>query len=157
VSDQLVIAFKTFLHTPDAENLFLARLEAATMRHPAIVVVDLGVWGARGKQMATPLTSTVMTVHAEVEYYVGWVHASFPEAVIIWVIGGEPGGTLEVELIQNQSNAVIFSKAALLKRTPKEMVCGHGCGGPVLRVQAQMLEALSRVGCAPQNLSLSRR
>jgi hypothetical protein len=84
----------------------------------------------------------------ETRYYVGWVHSTFPNAVVVWIIGGGSGGSLAVELIKEHANAVIFSKSQLMASSPKNMVCGHGCGGPLLRVQAKMVKELCNVALA---------
>eukprot|EP00548_Thalassiothrix_antarctica_P001133 CAMPEP_0194137886 /NCGR_PEP_ID=MMETSP0152-20130528/7719_1 /TAXON_ID=1049557 /ORGANISM="Thalassiothrix antarctica, Strain L6-D1" /LENGTH=261 /DNA_ID=CAMNT_0038835081 /DNA_START=57 /DNA_END=839 /DNA_ORIENTATION=+ len=69
----VAIGFKTFLHTPDAERAFLGFLEQKSMADPNVVVVDVGIWGPRGKRIGdSNATDFVMERVDELRYYLDW-------------------------------------------------------------------------------------
>ena len=43
----LVYGFKTYMFTPDADELFLKRLVDSGVRHPDVILVGIGIWGCR--------------------------------------------------------------------------------------------------------------
>jgi hypothetical protein len=87
---QLAIGFKTVLHSPRMDELFLKRLEEAKMRSADIAIVELGTaWGPRGTRQPTgegELQLPSLTVEEEIHYYVHWVHAvAFPNRLVLWL------------------------------------------------------------------------
>ena len=86
---QLAIGFKTVLHSPSADELFLERLEEAKMRSADIAIVELGTaWGPRGTRQPTAWEWQLpnLTVEEEIHYYVHWVHAvAFPNRLVLWL------------------------------------------------------------------------
>jgi hypothetical protein len=93
LSDTVAIGFKTYIHTPLAEALFLERLTRDGLRHPDVLVVDCGVWGPRGgigfDQIAdNKVYDYKLPSHMdEVEYFVSWVHTHFPRSLVVWIFG----------------------------------------------------------------------
>jgi len=135
----VVVSFKTFLHTPDADNLFKRRLEDAGLYCPDVLVVDIGIWGARGMRnkmgsSQTPLPTLTQT--EELAYYIEWVQETFHQSIIAWVVGGS---TFDDEIRSRLQGEIIFSKDRLLENHSARMPCVHGCGGPVTRVIALRL------------------
>ena len=151
---KFIYGFKTFLHTPDAEHHFLDVLEENQMRHPDIVMVDIGLWGARGTKLGGPgsLANTVMTEEQELDYYLNWVCESFPKSstkiVFVYVPYRDPSlgrllpeGLLKEKLIDTivpKSNGryVVLRKDYLMTNKPTELPCEHGCSGPVVHTMA---------------------
>ena len=85
---RLAIGFKTVLHSPKADQLFLLRLKEVDIS--GIAIVELGTaWGPRGERH--PLGGHVpnlpnLTLEEEIQYYVHWVHAvAFPGRLVLWV------------------------------------------------------------------------
>ena len=56
LSNKTVIGFKTFLHTPEADALFLQRIQQKQLGNPDVLLVDIGIWGARGERMKGDLS-----------------------------------------------------------------------------------------------------
>lgn len=83
----LAIGFKTFLHSPSADDLFLSRLDALR-RDAQLVVAELGTaWGARnGRSPYNKKKWANLTKEEEVDYYVHWVHrVAFPGRLVLWI------------------------------------------------------------------------
>jgi hypothetical protein len=93
LSETVAIGFKTYIHTPRAEALFLERLSRDGLRHPDVVFVDCGVWGPRGRlgfneQDGPDAYDYMLPSHVEeVEYFVSWVHTHFAESLVVWIYG----------------------------------------------------------------------
>lgn len=105
---RLAIGFKTVLHSPTADQLFLSRLEKVRMRSASIAIVELGTaWGPRGKRQPTDLDRSFpdLTTEEEIQYYVHWVHAvAFPGSLVFWITAcgcGQGGIRDQRELIED--------------------------------------------------------
>ena len=144
----LSCGMKLFLHTPQADELFLDRLASEGMRQPAAVVAEIGVWGARGTRRSDKLTST-LTEREEIDYFVQLVESRFRKSRIIWVVDHSVvgGPSLDKQIIRyfRERPAVphvaVMDKYRLLDARPAEMPCRHGCAGPLMRVLALMVMA----------------
>ena len=112
----LAIGFKTVLHSPGAEELFLRSLAKANLSSsldiPSIAIVELGTaWGSRGKRQAiTEMSLPTLTLKEEIRYYVHWVHAvAFPHRLVFWIssCGCSQGGIADKrELIRDMWSEV---------------------------------------------------
>ena len=105
----MAIGFKTYIYTPEADNLLLDRLSNANLRYFKAVVVEAGFpWGARGNRQPLPgsMSGTLptMRVEEEISYYIDWVHTSFPETPIILY------GSLRVKVlvVQNYIQQLLY-------------------------------------------------
>jgi hypothetical protein len=102
-NSNVAIGFKTFLHTPDADDIFLEFLTAKNLRHPTVLIVDVGIWGSRGSKMSDinnprfQRTHRILQPQEEVEYYLQWISSNFPHTNIVYVYerGYNPIGDLE--------------------------------------------------------------
>lgn len=144
----VAIGFKTFLHTPDADDLFLEFLQTQHLRHPSFLVVDLGIWGARGPKLggknSSGRTSSVLTPGEEVDYYFDWLQRSFPNSTLVYIY--EPTNLRHLILprlvrdsLVEQRHSVVLRKDLIQSLRPAGMPCGHGCGGPVTMALAMLL------------------
>ncbi len=119
----LAIGFKTVLHSPRAEELFLRSLEKANLSNDkanqmgsldisSIAIVELGTaWGPRGKRQAiSEMGLPTLTLKEEIQYYVHWVHAvAFPHHLVLWIsaCGCSQGGIADKrQLIQDMWSEV---------------------------------------------------
>jgi hypothetical protein len=80
----VAIGFKTFVHTPDADARFLKVIDSYGLRHPDILLVDIGIWGLRGNKRGGSATST-FTPDQELEYYFSWISNNFPSSRVVWI------------------------------------------------------------------------
>jgi hypothetical protein len=149
----VAIGFKTFLHTPDADDLFVDFLSEHHLRHPTVLVLDVGIWGARGERVAAdnkyPRTQKVLQPEEEVDYYLQWIQDTFPYSKKVYVYDvtqGEPG--LEALILprlqdivktKQQHDSVMIRKDIITKTKPKRLPCAHGCAGPVTNVVATLV------------------
>jgi hypothetical protein len=47
-SSRVAVGFKTYMHTPDAEDVLLRKLAASGLREPDVLIVEAGSpWGLR--------------------------------------------------------------------------------------------------------------
>lgn len=146
LGERVAIGFKTFLHTPIADELFLEWLANNTLMYPQVIVTDVGVWGPRGTKMAGALNYT-LTVEEEIDFNLKWLRASFPTAVIIFIaehqfydVGIEPlVNPLLIDFVKNDERSVILRKDSIMELLPPGMKCDHACSGPVLVVIAHLI------------------
>lgn len=137
-------AFKAFLHTPDAEDHFLQFLTNHSLRSPSTIVLDVGVWGCRGAKLGGSVNYT-MTRPEEVDYYLQWSLASFPNSHVIFLL--EPAKSPVAKMIRrkalqlekSQDRVHALRKDVLMQNLPPELPCDHGCAGPVTHVVASVL------------------
>lgn len=159
--DDVAIGFKTFLHTPDADEQFLHFLKATSPRlgRPQIVVVDVGIWGPRGDKMGGTANYT-MTPQEEMDYYLHWIEYAFSTSIILYIHEKLSNSFLSENVLPNiqklssfhQGRWVIVRKDMLQQNKPDRMPCGHGCSGPVLHTLAQLiLEWLQQYSATNQN------
>ena len=146
------IGFKNYMHTPEADNLFIQRIEAVNMRTVDVAIVEMGSpWSARG-QLNTPNKSlpTNMTLREEIEYYVNFVHdVAFPETLVIWIAtcgcnikeDRKGGGDINEiwDVVKQKDLSIVLDKRFLCNTKPQEMPAGHGCAGPLVNVLARMV------------------
>jgi hypothetical protein len=152
-NSSVAIGFKTFLHTPDADTRFLQVIESHGLRHPDILLVDVGIWGLRGDKRGGNATFT-FTPEQELEYYLLWIADNFETSRVVWIyepIARDPhlSGLILSRLEQmvaastSKSNRmkqhVLFRKDWLMQNKPKRMPCRHGCGGPLVGIMALLI------------------
>ena len=146
---QVAIGFKTVLHTPQAEDLFVEFLRESHLKSPSVVVVDVGIWGPRGNKTGGGC-QTVMNPTDELEYYLDWIQTTFSSSKIIYVYddkvyNAEPLFNSSYILtrlqatVQNSQHQVLLRKDLVERGMPPHMPCGHGCAGPVMHVMAHLL------------------
>jgi hypothetical protein len=93
LSSTFAIGFKTYIHTPLAEALFLERLSQDGLHHPDVLVVDCGIWGPRGRtgfnesDGANVYDYALPSSTEEVNYFVSWVHSHFADSLVVWIYG----------------------------------------------------------------------
>jgi hypothetical protein len=191
-NQNVAIGFKTFLHTPVADEHFLDWLLSVdnngsnslgrrrkkkrnqykiSLRRPQVLIVDLGVWGARGNTTSglDDATQVALTPDEEIDYFIGWLDVNFPTSQIVAVVD-----ELSVKETQPHFQSVItkrleehvsswnknnensrwtlLRKDHLLKDRPyKDFHCTHGCAGPLLDLLALILNDwlidASKSGC----------
>ena len=119
---KVAYAFKTFLHTPEADDLLLPFLQDSggdSLRHPSVLVVDIGIWGPRGRrvparpgnrthsqegtghpndtdtaareQVEDSIYNVTLSPREEVDYYLDWLSSAFPRSHIVYVYDTECG------------------------------------------------------------------
>ena len=157
----IAIGFKTFLHTPDADQLFLEWLEDddVNLRHPDVLIADVGIWGPRGDK-TTDTLQYVMTLTEEIDYYLHWLRDSFPNTLLVLVLGPSDGSLRYCEkqvhmalqkLEKRDPGVFLLRKDFVVKRMPPDMECMHGCKGPVLTLLATIvMDGLGLVTAASQ-------
>lgn len=146
----VAIGFKTYLHTPDADDLFVDFLAQHNLRHPTVLILDVGMWGPRGRRLGTNRTNTVWTPEQELEYYLNWIETTFPYSKLIFqyetpVIMKSLGPAIlegqsricarrNLHHYPKEDQAVILRKDIILASKPDDMPCEHGCVGPLTMV-----------------------
>jgi hypothetical protein len=147
LGEHIAVGFKTFLHTPEADQIFLDWLEEVELRHPDVLIADVGIWGPRGTKTTESLRYD-MTLTDEIDYYIHWLRDSFPNTKLVLVKGGsdrslqgcEKQVNMELhELFQRDPDVYLLRKDLVMKRMPPDMECLHGCKGPVLTLLATIL------------------
>jgi hypothetical protein len=173
LSATVALGMKGYLHTPIADSLFLERLERDGLRHPEVLVVDVGVWGPRGYMgLDEGVYTTALNMVDEVHYFVKWVRSHFARSVVVWVFG-YCGAVLRresclsvqamfvgfVQQHPRRSSELLVDKSRVAGLgygegfdvddsgvRPQGMPCEHGCQGPALRVLSRLLqEAIARL------------
>ncbi|CAE7503813.1 trpt1 [Symbiodinium sp. CCMP2592] len=156
----LAIGFKTMLHTPDADELFLTRLKQVGMRglNDSIVLVELGTtWGTRGRRQPSTRGSPHLPdlrEDEEVRYFVHWVHTvAFPDRLVLWITAcgcdqrlRQRGLTplmraMWYEVQKEYKEAAVMVDKCVLSTAEFGFSAGHGCRGPLLNVLGQILHA----------------
>jgi len=145
------IGFKTFLHTPDADDAFLEFLQQHHVQ-PTILVVDVGIWGPRGRRhgSSSSQTQTTLTRQEEIDYYLNWIQTHFANAVKIFVHDRNVLSVSETNwlfdkvsnIVAHDPQSLLWRKDLLLQNKPQDLPCGHGCEGPLLHLMAQQLLTL---------------
>lgn len=151
LSPRVAIGFKTFLHTPQADEEFVDFLQECNLSSPSIVVVDVGIWGPRGTRISSALMTTMSPLE-ELNYYLDWIQRTFSTSTIVFIYDNlykemEQYGytsSLVLERIQdavssNKNRAVLLRKDWIVRDIPRDMPCGHGCAGPAVQVLAHLL------------------
>jgi hypothetical protein len=146
---RFAIGFKTFIHTPPLDSLFLRRLAHGQMSKVHVAIVEMGSpWGARGpRNTPSGLLPRTLTLQEEAQYYVKWVHEqAFPNTLVLWIpaCGCHPSSGVNETLayVEKEPLAVVLDKLVLCRTKPDRMEYGHGCAGPVLNVMARMVGTL---------------
>lgn len=144
----VAIGFKTFLHTPVADDLFVDWLERnkTGLRHPKVIITDVGVWGPRGERVFESLNYT-LTLDEEIDHNLQWLRKAFPDTVVIFImehqyydVGVEPWVNPKMEeFVKKDPKAVLLRKNDIMRDLPSAMRCNHGCSGPVLTVVAHLI------------------
>jgi hypothetical protein len=146
LANRVAIGFHTFLHTPDADQIFLDWLKTVSLRQPDILVIDVGIWGPRGFRVGGS-ASTVWTIQRELDYYASWIQSSFPTSILVFVMDPSTTGGLFYSQVESRirdvvasssGRAVMLRKDLIMKSLPEDMPCAHGCAGPVLVVLANL-------------------
>jgi hypothetical protein len=144
----VAIGFKTYLHTPDAEDLFVEFLGNVGLRHPSVFVVDVGVWGPRGNHLGGR-AQTILQPLEEIQYYLDWIQTTFPSSLVVYVYDNKHSSQEYVRKhaavildrmlqIVNDRNGVVIRKDIVMNGMPESLPCGHGCAGPVMEVVARL-------------------
>ena len=142
----VAIGFKTFLHTPMADQLFVDWLTNHTLRYPNVLVTDVGVWGPRGQKMAGALNYS-LTLEQEIDHNINWLRTTFPTTALIFIVehqfydvGIE---TLVnprlIDFVKTDHRSVVLRKDLVMTRMPSGMKCDHACSGPVLVVLVHLI------------------
>jgi len=110
----VALGFKTFLHTPDADELFVQYLEqqSSKLRHPSVLVVAIGIWGTRGNRFSLNFTrtQTALTATQEADYYLNWLETTFPHSKIVYVYeSGVDGESLKQILLPRLLHRTMYS------------------------------------------------
>ena len=140
----IAIGFKTFLHTPAADQVFVDWLQDVDLRHPQVLIADVGIWGTRGHK-TTETLNYILTPEEEIQYYINWLCETFPTTKLVLVLGGsDPKIAVNVErelllLARQNQNVHLLRKDIVMKQKPNLLECEHGCKGPVLAVLAMIL------------------
>lgn len=144
----VAIGFKTFIHTPPGDNLFIERIRSVGLGTVDVAIVEMGYpWGPRGNRN-TPNSSLPinMTTAEEIEYYVDFVHdVAFPNTLVIWIAtcGCDRKDVMGVEetwdRVKERELGIVLDKRFLCNQKPRAMHTTHGCAGPVLVVLARMV------------------
>uniref|UniRef100_A0A7S1D3U9 Uncharacterized protein n=1 Tax=Cyclophora tenuis TaxID=216820 RepID=A0A7S1D3U9_CYCTE len=149
----VAIGFKTFLHTPDADDLMVDFLERHRhVRHPRVLITDVGVWGPRGRRMAGS-ANTIMTPEQELDYNLQWYRKTFPHkerTKILMIVEHESyyervglgGGMVRERLLEfarNDPDTILLRKDWIMQDLDPKMRCTHGCAGPVMVVVAHLV------------------
>lgn len=147
-SSQVGIGFHTYIHTPDADEAFLSFLEKHQIRHPDILILDIGIWGTRGNILGG-CAKKYLTPEEEINYFLQWVQTHFQSAHIVWIFEppnhfntSEPplGPLIQTKLAElDPDTNIIVRKDLLLHNKPKKMPCGHGCAGPLVHILALLI------------------
>jgi len=140
------IGFKTFFHTPDADQIFVKYLDNQGLRYPNVVITDVGVWGPRGNRMGGS-ANVEMEPEEELQYNLDWLIHTFPTSKIVVVVEPEVnlpfketyGRLLEFGNTAAHENVLLLRKDLVMERRPIWMDCEHGCAGPVMVVVAQLI------------------
>jgi hypothetical protein len=147
--NSVAIGFKTFVHTPDADQRFLTVLESYGLRHPDILLVDVGIWGLRGDKRGGSSNITY-TPEQEVDYYLTWILDKFESSRVVWIYETSEHdqhlsrlilSRLE-QIVANQtitSKHVLLRKDWLMENKPNRMPCRHGCSGPLMGIMALLI------------------
>lgn len=157
-TSSVAIGFKTFLHTPDADTRFLKVMDSYGLRHPDVLLVDVGIWGLRGDKgggVGSADTNTTLTPEQELEYYLSWISDNFASSRVVWIyepLQHDPHlsqlilSRLEQFITTSTSKSnrvnqqhVLFRKDWLMRNKPKRMPCRHGCGGPLVGIMAMLI------------------
>ena len=146
LGERVAIGFKTFLHTPMADQLFVDWLTNRTLRYPNIIVTDVGVWGPRGKKMAGTLNYS-LTLEQEIDYNINWLRTNFPTTTLIFIVehqfydvGIEPiVNPRLIDFVKSDHRSVVVRKDLVMKKMPPGMKCDHACSGPVLVVLVHLI------------------
>ena len=158
----LARGFKTFLHTPDADDVFATFLKENHMDQPAAVIVDVGVWGTRGRRVTNRFNYT-LTPDEEFDYYFDWLDTTFPHnstsTRMLLILENKQYYNSAFKIFRNDTDessfgdmvhrrvfeyvasnplANVLRKDKLTGTKPKRMVCRHGCGGPIMTIVADM-------------------
>jgi len=140
LGENVAIGFKTFLHTPEADQIFADWLQAVDLRHPQVLIADVGIWGARGARRTTSLNYS-LSLEEEIDYYLFWLRETFPETKLVLIVSTSDG-PLHSKLNQfSEHDPAVFllRKDIVMKGMLPRMACGHGCKGPVLVLLATVL------------------
>ena len=152
LGENIAIGFKTFIHTPEADDIFVTWLQqqqdVVHVRHPKVLIADVGVWGPRGTKMSTTLNYT-LSLQEEIDEYLTWLRMTFPTTHIVFIVGGseQPSRVTNAVLVALQllsdrdptKQVHLFRKDWIMKHKLPEMECQHGCKGPVLVLMATIL------------------
>lgn len=121
----MVVGFKTFLHTPVTDQLFVDFLEhnstTKDIRYPQVMIADMGVWGPRGNRVHAALNFT-LTLDEEIDHNLSWLRTTFPNTMIVFLMkqkyyesGIEPWVNPKMEeVVRNDGKAVLLRKNELI-------------------------------------------
>jgi hypothetical protein len=157
----VAIGFKTFVHTPQADQLFVDFLNDNQLRHPDVLVMDIGIWGGRDNKTGGIISET-MTLDQELDYYFEWLQTTFPRSKKVLVMDGwnyTYYGATEAAMINprllafvgKDPQTTLLRKYQIMQRMESNQKCNHGCAGPVMYLTAKLflewMEESLAVGC----------
>jgi hypothetical protein len=165
----VAFGFKSYLHSPDADALFVDFLYQRGLRHPTVLLVDMGIWGPRHQHVsATSNTTNTPMAHytEEMDYYLTWLRTTFPNSHIVYVYEDMRrwGSQYSDDLLQRflaihyrnttttnenggkdgdepkqQKSSLLLRKDWIQPVPLNGLPCVHGCGGPVTEVMARLV------------------
>jgi hypothetical protein len=159
----VAIGFKTFIHTPQADQVFVDFLNENNLRHPDVLVIDIGIWGGRDNKTGGIITDEQpMTQDQELDYYFEWLQTTFPRSKKVIIMDGwnyTYYGATEASMIHprihdfagKDTQTTLLRKYQILHRMESNQKCNHGCAGPAMYVTAKLflewMEESLAVGC----------
>jgi len=141
----VAIGFKTYIHTPYSDDLFIERIRSVGLGTVDVAIVEMGYpWGPRGNRN-TPNSSLPinMTTTEEIDYYVDFIHdVAFPDTLVIWIATCGCGRTRNDEMgieetwdrVKEKELGIVLDKRYLCHRKPRALHATHGCFGGVTRI-----------------------
>jgi len=150
---KVAIGFKTFIHTPPGDNLFIERIRSVDLGTVDVAIVEMGYpWGPRRKRKPPNSSLPInMTIMEEIKYYVDFVHdVAFPNTLVVWIATCGCTETVQAdksqlwidetwELVKEKELGIVLDKRYLCNQKPRAIHTTHGCGGSVLGVLARMV------------------
>lgn len=162
LGENIAIGFKTFIHTPEADHIFVNWLQDVGLRYPKVLIADVGVWGARGNKISANLKYT-LSLQDEIDDYLKWLRTTFPTTNIVFIAGAaeqhhkvtDPVLAALQSLSDRDPNVHLLRKDLIMARKLPQMECQHGCKGPVLVLLATvLLDWLETLTNSPTKCSL---
>lgn len=164
---EVVYGFKRWYFTKENDETFLEILNGHNMREPDLLISEASVWseweddlwwdnpallnGYKAGNDTDALQRRGVSLEDERDYYLNWLAHQFANKrtfTIMQLGSGESPGAKpfdkfmrSMRLVGKQNpgwSACGFDKESL-GRPPDKMICGHGCDGPVVMIQAQAI------------------
>jgi hypothetical protein len=146
----IIFAFKSFYYMPARDEEFLDTV-ATKFGTPDLLFTEASIWSYYEKELVKHPRNMNMTLADEEEYFLNLIARRFANAhtqiVWAWGSGESPGRKSKEQFITTYGRAfhaypssrVCVLDKETLARPPGGMLCLHGCDGPVVMIQAQMI------------------